>query len=208
MTPRVTPPGQPPGPPEEVGRNRPTAPFMPASGYQWAQPTQMTVDQQHQTHFYTFEQQQLQAQAATATTSCGQTPQPQGIIPNGTLGGINAAVWSTESVPWNVAWSTPQTSPSPPVQRLGVVSEQRSTTVRQVQPRGMHDYPTPPSSDLSGCTFVVLPSIHFRTIPWPPQIRLLLIPPERVQISPIAGSDLDMVLYVPFGFRTSPGHRG
>ena len=40
----------------------------------------------------------------------------------------------------------------------------------------------------------VLPSIHFQTIPRPLQLRvpLSLIPPEHVQISAIAGGDLDM----------------
>ena len=49
-------------------------------------------------------------------------------------------------------------------------------------------------------SFTVLPSIHFRTIPRPLQVPLLLIPPERVQISPIAGGDLDMTLCVLFRF--------
>ena len=50
----------------------------------------------------------------------------------------------------------------------------------------------------TGSSFTVLPSIHFRTIPRPLQIPLSLIPPERVQISPIAGGDLDMTLCVLF----------
>jgi len=49
-------------------------------------------------------------------------------------------------------------------------------------------------------SFTVLPSIHFRTIPRPLQVPLSLIPPERVQISPIAGGDLDMTLCVLFRF--------
>ena len=47
-------------------------------------------------------------------------------------------------------------------------------------------------------SFTVLPSIHFRTIPRSLRIPLSLIPPERVQISSIAGGDLDMTLYVHF----------
>ena len=42
----------------------------------------------------------------------------------------------------------------------------------------------------------VLPSIQFRTIPRPLQVPLSLVPPERVQVSPIAGGDLDMTLCV------------
>ena len=56
--------------------------------------------------------------------------------------------------------------------------------------------------------FTVLPSIHFRTIPRPLQIPLSLIPPERVQISPIAGSDLDMTLCVLFRFLYFAGSWG
>jgi len=51
-------------------------------------------------------------------------------------------------------------------------------------------------------SFTVLPSIHFRRIPRPLPVPLSLIPPERVQISPNAGGDLDMTLYVLFGFST------
>ena len=46
--------------------------------------------------------------------------------------------------------------------------------------------------------FTVLPSIHFRAIPRLLQVPLSLIPPERVQVSSIAGNDLDMTLYVLF----------
>ena len=45
-------------------------------------------------------------------------------------------------------------------------------------------------------SFTVLPSIDFRAIPRLLQIPLSLIPPERVQISPITGGDLCMSLYV------------
>ena len=45
-------------------------------------------------------------------------------------------------------------------------------------------------------SFTILPSIHFRTIPRPLRVPLSLIPPEHVQISCIAGNDLDMTLYV------------
>jgi len=52
-------------------------------------------------------------------------------------------------------------------------------------------------------SFTVLPSIHFRRIPWPLPVPLSLIPPERVQISSNAGGDLDMTLYVLFRFLNS-----
>lgn len=52
----------------------------------------------------------------------------------------------------------------------------------------------PPSSTVS--SFKLLPSIHFQTIPRPLHIPLSLIPPERVQVSWVTGSDLDMTLYV------------
>lgn len=45
-------------------------------------------------------------------------------------------------------------------------------------------------------SFAVLPSIHFRPIPLSLRVPLSLIPPERVQISPIAGGDLEMTLCV------------
>lgn len=61
--------------------------------------------------------------------------------------------------------------------------------------------------DTTGCisrptvsSFTILPSIHFQTIPWPLQVPLSIIPPERVQVSPIAGGDLDMTLYVLIRF--------
>ena len=47
-------------------------------------------------------------------------------------------------------------------------------------------------------SFTVLPSIDFRTIPRPLQVPLSLVPPERVQVSPIARGDLDMKLFVLF----------
>jgi len=37
-------------------------------------------------------------------------------------------------------------------------------------------------------SFTVLPSIHFQTVPWPLQIPLSLILPERMQISSVAGA--------------------
>ena len=51
--------------------------------------------------------------------------------------------------------------------------------------------------------FTVLPSLHFRTVPRPLQVPLSLIPPERVQVSPIARGDLDMTLYVLIRFLKS-----
>jgi len=58
-------------------------------------------------------------------------------------------------------------------------------------------------------TNTVLPSVHFRRIiPWPLQVPLSLVPPERVQVSPIAGGDLDMTLYVLFGSQVFTMSRG
>ena len=45
-------------------------------------------------------------------------------------------------------------------------------------------------------SFTLLPSLHFQTIPRPLRVPLSLISPEHAQISPIAGGDLDMTLYV------------
>ena len=47
-------------------------------------------------------------------------------------------------------------------------------------------------------SFTVLPSVLFRTIPRPLPVPLSLVPPEHIQISPVAGGDLDMTLYVVF----------
>ena len=44
-------------------------------------------------------------------------------------------------------------------------------------------------------SFAVLPSVHFQSIPRPLRAPFSLIPPERVQVSCGAGSDLDMKLY-------------
>ena len=52
----------------------------------------------------------------------------------------------------------------------------------------------PPHSTASSLS--ILPSIHSQTIPRPLQIPLSFIPPERMQVSWIAGSDMDMRLYV------------
>ncbi|KAF9642933.1 hypothetical protein BDM02DRAFT_3264295 [Thelephora ganbajun] len=41
-------------------------------------------------------------------------------------------------------------------------------------------------------SFTILPSIHFQTISHPLRMPLSLIPPEHVQVSGVAGSDLDM----------------
>lgn len=45
-------------------------------------------------------------------------------------------------------------------------------------------------------SFAILPSISFQTVPRPLRIPLSLVPPERVQVSWVSGSDLDMTLYV------------
>lgn len=49
-------------------------------------------------------------------------------------------------------------------------------------------------------SFTVLPSACFRTIPQPLQVpfKLSIIPPERMRVSCITGSDLDMTLCVLF----------
>lgn len=57
---------------------------------------------------------------------------------------------------------------------------------------------------LAVSSFTILPSIHFR-IPRPLQIPLSLIPPEHVQVSYIAGNDLDMFLYVFLWLLNPPG---
>ena len=87
-------------------------------------------------------------------------------------------------------------------------------------PLALYEGPQAPSSDVSivrhtynteGCaprptvSFTVLPSIHFRAIHRPLHVPLSLIPPERVQISPIAGGDLDMTLCVLSISGFSPG---
>ena len=45
---------------------------------------------------------------------------------------------------------------------------------------------------------IVLPSTHFQTVPRPLRPPLSLIPPEHLQVSGVAPSDLDMKLYVLF----------
>ena len=88
-------------------------------------------------------------------------------------------------------------------------------TPRERPPIPTTQLPREPSSDVlvvrnmhntMGCVphsavppFTVLPSIHFRTILRPLQVPLSHIPPECMQISSIAGGDLDMTLYVFFG---------
>jgi len=82
-------------------------------------------------------------------------------------------------------------TPSPRVRRermLGPLSD--VSTMRNI-PDTTERVPRPVVS-----SFTVLPSIHFRTIPLPLQLPLSLIQPERVQVSPIAGGDLGMTLYV------------
>lgn len=55
-------------------------------------------------------------------------------------------------------------------------------------------------------SFAILPSVHFQTILRPLSLPLSVIPPERVQISLVAGNDLDMSMYVVSpGFGTLPG---
>ena len=45
-------------------------------------------------------------------------------------------------------------------------------------------------------SFTILPSINFRAIPRPLRMPFSLVPPELVQVSCVAGSDLDMTLCV------------
>lgn len=115
----------------------------------------MTANQQHQMHLYAFQQQQLQAQAAAVAARYGQTPQPQGIMPNGTPGSVNAAVRSpmvqntqpagNVARPSPLSGNTPQTSrsPMPPAQQPGVAAgqhPQQQPTVQQLQSQQMYNY--------------------------------------------------------------------
>ena len=47
-------------------------------------------------------------------------------------------------------------------------------------------------------SFTIFPTIRFQTTPGPLRPPFSLIQPERLQVSSIAGSDLDMILYVFF----------
>ena len=58
---------------------------------------------------------------------------------------------------------------------------------------GAAEYPLPSTVPF----FTILPSIHFQ-IPCPLPLPFSVIPPERVQVSWVAGNDLDMSLYVFF----------
>ena len=49
---------------------------------------------------------------------------------------------------------------------------------------------------LTGFSFTILPSIHFRTIPRPLRVPLPFPPPEYIQVSSIVRNDLDMTLCV------------
>jgi len=57
-------------------------------------------------------------------------------------------------------------------------------------------YPSRLTPRLTITSLPVLPSDRFRTIPRPLRVPLLLIPPEHVQVSSTAKSDLDMILYI------------
>lgn len=54
-------------------------------------------------------------------------------------------------------------------------------------------------SRLTGSSFTILPSIHFRTVARPLRVSLSFIPPEYMQISCVSGNDLDLTLYVFLG---------
>ena len=82
-------------------------------------------------------------------------------------------------------------APSPRVRSAVELGPSPGVSVVQHTHHATECVPSPTVS-----SFTVLSSIHFRTIPRPLQIPLSLIPPERVQISPIAGGDLDMTLWV------------
>ena len=61
---------------------------------------------------------------------------------------------------------------------------------------------------LTGSSFTILPSVHFRTIPRPLRVPLSFLPPEHVQVSSIARNDLDMTLCVFIWLIKSTRYRG
>ena len=100
---------------------------------------------------------------------------------------------------------SPPDSPEGPSVQPGQREQERSPLVRE------NVVPVPPSDasvtmkapGVTECTLpptafplTVHPSIHFQTIPRPLRIPLSLIPPERLQVSWVAGSEMDMKLYV------------
>ena len=96
-------------------------------------------------------------------------------------------------------------SPTRPPSDIPLLTRSNSSLPTALSRCGRSPTPTPQYlSELAPLptvsSFTVLPSVHFRIIPRPLRVPLLLIPPERVQISSTARSDLDMILYVPFLF--------
>ena len=94
--------------------------------YRGPQLAQMTVRQRMRLYAY---RQQLQAAAVAARY--GQTPQPQGIMSNGTPANWSPMVQNTQLAgnvarPSPLSGNTPQTSrsPMPPAQQPGVVAGQ------------------------------------------------------------------------------------
>ena len=108
--------------------------------YQGPQLAQMTANQRM--HLYAFQQ---QLQAAAVAARYGQTPQPQGIMSNGTPANRSPMVQNTQLAgnvarPSPLSGNTPQTlrSPMPPAQRPGVVGVQPAAVPQQpvtVQPQ-------------------------------------------------------------------------
>ena len=58
----------------------------------------------------------------------------------------------------------------------------------------------------AGSSFTILPSIHFQTIPRPLRVPLSLVPPEYMQVSSIAKSELAMTLCMFLDPLISSGH--
>ena len=157
--------------------------------------------------------------ANALSTSLGSTPPPLSarILPFQTrAGGFSSSESSTSprsDLPV-LSRSNPTKSdlpPSlPPAPFEGRPSKPKARLPRELPPAShIHDSIAPcPSSDVSVVryihnatkrvphpvpySFTILPSIHLRTIPRPLQIPLSFIPPEHVQVSRVAGSDMDM----------------
>ena len=148
------------------------------------------------------------------------TGSPQSTLPSGvpTIG-PSLSVFPTRppsDVPL-LTWSNSGESTSPPPPPLASCELPQAPTAqppREPSPPGQAEMVHGPPSDASAAlnihdttecvprpaasSFTVLPSIHFPTIPRLLRAPFSLIPPERVQISPIIGGDLDMTLYAFF----------
>ena len=114
-----------------------------------------------------------------------------------------------------ITWSVSSESASSRSQSLAPCGRPPTPTMQSPQDFSPHIYdeiPLGPSPDVSitqkahdtakyiprpiVSSFTVLPSIHFQPIPRPLRPPFSLIPPERVQVSSVAESDLEMTLYV------------